>query len=135
MSYILDRRTLRCKHEWGHYEVNINIDNYCPSDIICKKIKEELMRGNDLLINSEQRIGIWTTSMTYSKKEEKNMENSNFNVSLNSYGKKRQNTHYCLSSVSINCEHFSTFKSIVEAITPILEKEEKEFNDCECSKK
>lgn len=33
------------------------------------------------------------------------------------------------STIGINCKHYSTFKAIVDAVMPILEKEESGLND------
>lgn len=49
------------------------------------------------------------------------MQNSDFKTTLRSYNYKKN----CkISVVDINCDNFETFKKIVEAVMPILEKED-----------
>ena len=54
-----------------------------------------------------------------------------YKVVLRSYG---ESTHddgitELSSTVGIHCKHYSTFKAIVDAVIPILEKEESDLND------
>ena len=53
-----------------------------------------------------------------------------YKVVLRAYG---DNYHYGVtglsSTVCINCQNYSTFKAIVDAVMPILEKEEKGDSD------
>lgn len=54
-----------------------------------------------------------------------------YNVILRSYaeqGISKENRHLS-STIDIKCKHYDTFKKIVEAVTPILEKEEGDSDD------
>ena len=55
------------------------------------------------------------------------MRNDNFETTLRSYDKKKSRV---LSVVEINCEDYEVFKKVVEAVMPILEKEDIE-KECE----
>ena len=54
------------------------------------------------------------------------MRNDNFKTELRSYNNKKCRV---LSVVTINCEDYETFKQVVEAVMPILEKED--VKECE----
>lgn len=55
------------------------------------------------------------------------MRNDNFETRLTSYNEVKSRV---ISSVKIDCENFDTFKQIIEAIMPILEKEDvKEYSN------
>ena len=60
------------------------------------------------------------------------METDNgYKVVLRSYGEPTDNVGITAltSTVCINCQHYSTFKAIVDAVMPILEEEEKGVSD------
>lgn len=54
-----------------------------------------------------------------------------YKVVLRSYGQSTDDVGITAltSTVGINCQHYSTFKAIVDAVMPILEKEEKGDSD------
>lgn len=54
-----------------------------------------------------------------------------YKVVLRSYGESTHNIGITTlsSTVDITCKHYSTFKAIVDAVMPILEKEEGGSND------
>ena len=55
------------------------------------------------------------------------MDDDWFKVTMKSYGESAFNgrDYHLSSKVSIECNHYSTFKKIVEAIEPILKEEDK----------
>ena len=54
-----------------------------------------------------------------------------YKVVLRSYGEQgiSKEDKYLSSTIGINCKNYSTFKAIVDAVMPILEKEESDLND------
>ena len=54
-----------------------------------------------------------------------------YNVILRSYAEQgiSKGDRYLSSTIDIKCKNYDTFKKIVEAVTPILEKEEGDVDD------
>ena len=54
-----------------------------------------------------------------------------YKVVLRSYAEPgiSKEDRYLSSTIGISCKHYSTFKAIVDAVIPILEKEESDLND------
>lgn len=98
------KRMVKCKDisqdEWGYY----------PTEKCCSKFAPKPI----------EKWGHYIPSLTIALGDDK-MRNDHFKTVLRSKDEKECEI---LSTVDINCTDYETFKKVVEAVMPILEKED-----------